>query len=82
MDDDFSLERLEDQVMGRIALHRRRPDRGEIPTGVVLTMCALLAGLGAGYLRAQRYPSRPGSESAVLAEDASIAPSALLTTAP
>jgi hypothetical protein len=81
MSDDISLERLEERVLGRIALYRCRPNRAYIPTGVVLTVCALLAGVSAGYLRAHRYPA-PGSESAVLAEDASLAPSTLLTTAP
>jgi hypothetical protein len=81
MTDDFSLERLEELVVSRIVAHRQNHDsRRDIPAGVILTVCALIAGLSAGVQRAHRYPSSPGSESAVLAEDASLAPSSLLTT--
>ena len=82
MNTDSSLERLENDVLARIVAHRQmQSGRHSLPVGVLVVVCALAAGLGAGIFHSQRLPYGGGSESVVLAEDASLAPSTLLASA-
>jgi ABC-type dipeptide/oligopeptide/nickel transport system permease subunit len=78
---DFSLAQLEADVFARMAAHRRmQSGRRSLSIGVLMVACALVAGLGAGLFHA-RGARAPGSESVVLADDASLAPSTLLANA-
>jgi hypothetical protein len=77
---DRRLEQLEEDVLRRIAGYRRTgSSNGVYPVGAIVTVCALLAGLAIGVRLADRAPAS-GSEAAVLADDASLAPSALLAS--
>ncbi|MGH8141569.1 MAG: hypothetical protein ACREU2_03475 [Steroidobacteraceae bacterium] len=85
MTSEPSLERLEQDVMLRIATHRRldTTSRSAVPIGVVVMACALIAGLGVGVARAQQHQHRIlASEAVVLGEDALLAPSSLLVSGP
>lgn len=80
-----SLDRLEQDVLGRIANHRQRSaNRGAVPLGAVVTACALIVGLGVGIASAQHAHERSPipSEAVVLGDDASLAPSTLLANGP
>jgi hypothetical protein len=78
---DSRLEQLEADVLARIAAFRESgSSRGIFPVGAIITVCALLAGLAIGMRHAQDAPLT-GSETAVLAEDAGLAPSTLLVSA-
>jgi len=78
---DPRLERVEAEVLARIAAVRQADSStGVYPVGAIVMVCALLAGLAIGVRHAERT-SAPGSEAAVLADDASLAPSALLVNA-
>ena len=84
MTTNISLDQLEGAVLARISAHRtRRRERESLPAGVVLTVCALVAGLSVGLVHGHHGSVvGRGSESVVLADDASLAPSSLLTSGP
>jgi len=76
------LEHLEQDVLQRIAAHRRSStSRAALPISVVVTACALIVGLGVGVASAQRYHT-VGAETVVLGDDAMLAPSSLLANGP
>jgi hypothetical protein len=80
---DSSLQSLESDVLARIREHREYArTRTALPLGVLVTACALIAGLGVGVASAQRHQSVGASETAVLGEDAYLAPSSLLASGP
>jgi hypothetical protein len=76
-----SLEGLEADVIARIGRHRAGQDRGTLPAGTLLAVVALTVGIAIGFSQAQGVPGAHGSESIVLADDARLAPSALLASA-
>jgi hypothetical protein len=75
---DPSLDQLEVQVLARIAAHRSA-HTGALPIGVVVTLSALVVGLAIGVAQSGG-PHTSGSETAVLADDAGLAPSTLLAS--
>lgn len=78
-----SLEGLEQDVLLRIQAHRAHgANRGALPLGVVVTACALIIGVGVGVASAQHRQTVGASETVVLGEDASLAPSSLLASGP
>jgi hypothetical protein len=77
---DRRLEQLEADVLRRIAAFRQTgSSAGVYPVGALVTVCALLAGLAIGVRHAHQTVVT-GSEAAVLADDASLAPSTLLAS--
>jgi hypothetical protein len=79
---DTRLDHLETDVLARIADYRRAgSSAGVYPVGAIVMVCALLAGIAIGLQRSQPAPAS-GSEAAVLADDARLAPSALLAGNP
>lgn len=80
---DPSLPLLENDVLARIHRHRERArSPAALPLGVVVTACALIVGLGVGVASAEHHQSIGASETVVLGEDASLAPSSLLASGP
>jgi hypothetical protein len=82
---DTSLHSLESDVLARIRAHRQHGHpRAALPLGVVVTACALIVGLGVGVASAEHRQSSSigASETVVLGEDASLAPSSLLASGP
>jgi hypothetical protein len=78
---EASLARLEADVLARIAAHRQmQSGRRSLPVGVLLVVGALAAGLGAGIFHARGAAGTLPSETVVLAEDSSMAPSSLLVS--
>lgn len=76
------LEHLEQDVLIRIAAHRRASQsRAALPISVVVAACALIVGLGVGVESAQHY-RHMGAETVVLGDDALLAPSSLLANGP
>jgi hypothetical protein len=83
MNPNASLQSLEADVLARIATHRKRGARGAgaaLPVGIAVIVCALAAGLGTGLRHLPRQAAATNSESVVLAEEASLAPSTLLVS--
>lgn len=73
------LDQLEFEVLARICAHRQAR-RGALPVGLFVTLTALAAGVVMGLLQPPHNGAiMRGSEMVVLADDARLAPSTLLT---
>ena len=77
-----ALDRLESQVLARIGAYRQleRSRRTALPIGLAIAVCSLAAGMSVGVYHAPHAVRAIGSEAVILASDARLAPSALLTS--
>jgi hypothetical protein len=78
---ETSLDALEIHVLSRIAGHRHAQQAaGTLPIALLVSITALASGLLTGISEPYRWATRQGSETALLADDASLAPSSLLAS--
>jgi hypothetical protein len=78
---DPSLDKLEADVLSRVAGHRASmKSRSALPVALLVAFTALAGGLLTGISEPHRHGAGRASEAALLADEVSLAPSSLLAS--